>query len=136
MMVYMAPCNGSCEDFTPTADDVVWFKISEGGFHPEPQEWYEKPNIGNGGAWDQSVWTKPGNVWSTKIPKDLKPGNYLIRHELIMIELMPPQHYPECAQLTVTGDGDKLPGEEYLVSFPGAYSLEGEYIAITQSTKV
>lgn len=63
---------------------------------------------------------------SVKIPKGLKPGNYLIRHEIIMIELFPPQHYPECAQLTVSGGGDKLPGDEYLVAFPGAYSYDGK----------
>lgn len=130
MMVYMAPCNGPCEDFDPTGEDVVWFKISEGGFHPEPQEWFEKPNIGISTAWDQSKWTKKATMWSTKIPKDLKPGNYLIRHETIMIELMPPQHYPECAQLTVTGDGTKLPSEEYLVSFPGAYSMDDPGLAV------
>lgn len=126
MLVYMAPCNGPCEDFNPTGDDVVWFKISEGGWHPDPVRNYEKPHIGVGDAWDQPHWTTIGNVWSTEIPKSLKPGNYLIRHEIIMLEIMPPQHYPECAQLTVSGDGDELPGEEYLVSFPGAYSMNGK----------
>lgn len=43
-----------------------------------------------------------------------------------MIELWPPQHYPNCAQLTVTGDGDDFPEDDYLVSFPGAYSNDGK----------
>lgn len=37
----------------------------------------------------------------------------------------PPQIYPECAQLAVTGDGTETPGGEYLVSFPGAYEDSG-----------
>lgn len=32
------------------------------------------------------------------------------------------QFYPECAQLKVTGGGTSFPGDEYLVTFPGAYS--------------
>lgn len=134
LMVYLAPCNGPCEDFNPTGDDVVWFKINENGFHPEDIPLYpmNPPNIGVSSAWDQSPWLLGDDrdpvrtYWSVKIPENLKPGNYLIRHEIIMIELMPPQFYPECAQITVSGKGDKLPGEEYLVSFPGAYSMDGE----------
>lgn len=59
-------------------------------------------------------------VWNITIP-NLKPGNYLIRHETTNLEASL-QFYPECAQLEVTGDGDSTPSEDYLVEFPGAYS--------------
>ncbi|KFA69042.1 hypothetical protein S40285_05472 [Stachybotrys chlorohalonatus IBT 40285] len=128
LFVYLAPCNGPCEAFEPTGEDRVWFKIYESGFLGG-YGWDGLPyNIGRGPAWDQS--RLPNAGWSVQIPTDLRPGNYLIRHEIIMIELMPPQHYPNCAHLTVTGEGDKLPGEDYLVSFPGAYSLDEPGLAV------
>jgi hypothetical protein len=125
--VYMAACNGSCEDFEPEGEDV-WFKIWEDGFH---QGWTnttwgnEKWYIANGAGWSSGPLTRDDEGWSVQIPKDLLPGNYLIRHEMINIELAPPQIYPSCVQLSVSGTGTKLPSEEYIVSFPGAYSDEG-----------
>jgi hypothetical protein len=112
----MAACNGPCDQFEP-GNETVWFKIYESGLQPGH-------DIGSSVGWKQS--RLANNGWPVQVPRNLKPGNYLIRHEIIMIELNPPQHYPECAQLTVSGDGDALPGDEYLVSFPGAYSYYGE----------
>ena len=129
----MAACNGPCENFNPNGKKV-WFKIFEDGFHNGTDVWngVEYPrDIGGSAGWDQYETANAG--WSVKIPKNLKPGNYLIRHEIIMIELWPPQHYPECAQLTVTGTGNKLPGKEYLVSFPGGYSNDGKLSKILVS---
>ncbi|KAI9158268.1 Cellulose-growth-specific protein [Paramyrothecium foliicola] len=130
LLAYMAPCNGPCEDFDP-ADGKVWFKVYESGFHGGTDYFGDveyKRDIASGHAWAQS--TLPNKGWSLRIPKNLKPGNYLIRHEIIMIELFPPQHYPNCAQLTVTGNGDRLPSEDFLVSFPGAYSYDEPGLAI------
>jgi len=130
----MAACNGPCEDFTP-GDQKVWFKIYESGYHnfssttkrstanEDGNNRLRARDLGSSLGWDQ--YTLANNGWSLRIPKHLRPGNYLIRHEIIMIELFPPQHYPECAQLTVTGEGDMFPSDEYLVSFPGAYSYDG-----------
>lgn len=73
--------------------------------------------------WWQDYVIEHGNsvgVWNITIP-NLKPGNYLIRHETTNLEASL-QFYPECAQLEVTGDGDSTPSEDYLVEFPGAYS--------------
>jgi hypothetical protein len=41
----------------------------------------------------------------------------------------PLQHYQECAQLQVLGNGNATPGPEYLASFPGAYSDSGMRIS-------
>jgi hypothetical protein len=125
MLVYMAACNGPCDQFEPEGKRV-WFKIYETGLknggEVDPVSG-TRIDVASGWAWDQIQFANKG--WSITIPKNLKPGNYLIRHEIIMIELMPPQFYPECAHLTVSGDGDKLPSDEELVSFPGAYSMDG-----------
>ncbi|KAF2657953.1 lytic polysaccharide monooxygenase [Lophiostoma macrostomum CBS 122681] len=67
----------------------------------------------------------PKSGWTLNIPKTLKPGNYMIRHEILMLEQMPPQFYPECAQLKIEGDGTAFPSEEYLVKFPGPYKMTG-----------
>lgn len=129
LMVYMAACNGPCDQFEPEGKKV-WFKVYESGLINGGMEdqWGGIIDIGDGNGWNQANFANHG--WSVTIPKNLKPGNYLIRHEIIMIELMPPQFYPECAHLTVSGDGDKLPGEEYLVSFPGGYSMDGESLRL------
>ena len=123
----MAACNGPCQNFDP-GNKKVWFKVYESGFTPGVDVWgnetYER-DLATSSGWNQFKYANEG--WSITIPQRLKPGNYLVRHEIIMIELFPPQHYPECAQLTVTGMGDKLPEEEYLVSFPGAYSYDGMF---------
>jgi cellulase len=111
----MAPCHGPCDKINAT--EVHWFKIEERGLY-------------NGtfvdGVWGMTALHK-GEPWTLEIPKTLKPGNYLIRHELIVIHSLPIQYYMECAQLTVTGHGRSLPGPEYLVKFPGAYNMSGMF---------
>jgi hypothetical protein len=72
------------------------------------------------------------NLWisyryTITIPPNLKPGNYLLRTEVIMIQADPAQFYPECAQLQVLGEGTAFPNEEDLVAFPGAYNSSGKF---------
>lgn len=79
--------------------------------------WYQKAFQ----KWDGSPAT-----WPVTIPPRLKPGLYLIRHEIISIHVaFKPQWYPECAHLNVTGGGDAVPEKEFLFKFPGAYSEDG-----------
>lgn len=67
--------------------------------------------------------TAPANYEYT-IPSCLKPGYYLVRHEIIALHSAysypGAQFYPGCHQLQVTGSGTKTPSSG-LVSFPGAY---------------
>lgn len=67
--------------------------------------------------------TAPANYEYT-IPSCLKPGYYLVRHEIIALHAAytypGAQFYPGCHQLQVTGSGTKTPSTN-LVSFPGAY---------------
>ena len=61
------------------------------------------------------------------IPSCLKPGYYLVRHEILSLHSAwsapGAQFYPHCHQLKVEGTGEKV-FQEGLVSFPGAYSQE------------
>jgi lytic cellulose monooxygenase (C1-hydroxylating) len=72
---------------------------------------------------------KNATGWPVTIPKDLRAGNYLIRHEVINLQASKDygsQFYIECAQLKVDGPGEKFPNSEYMASFPGAYNLSGQ----------
>ncbi|KAF2743415.1 carbohydrate-binding module family 1 protein [Sporormia fimetaria CBS 119925] len=112
IMVYMAKCPSSgCNSWDGSGK--VWFKIDHEGLISGTQ---------NAGIWagDAIVDTL---VWESTIPASLAPGEYLIRHDLLALhQRNNPQFYPECAQLTVTGNGDTVPPSSILVSFPGAYS--------------
>lgn len=116
LFTYMAACPGdSCEGFDGSGN--VWFKIDQVGLTPEAKDLR--------GPWKQGEFLLYNKRYTVTIPKNLKPGNYLIRHEVMMVASVPAQFYPECAQLTVTGDGTMFPSDDYLVSFPGAYSDTG-----------
>lgn len=91
---------------------AVWFKVAQDGKHAD-------------GTWGVTPLMKNGNAGYTyTIPQCLKPGHYLVRHELIALhngyQYPGPQFYPSCHQIKVTGGGSTVP--KSLVSFPGAYS--------------
>lgn len=120
ILAYMAACPGdSCEGFDGSGD--VWFKIGQIGLSPEAEDLR--------GPWQQGGLLQPGQDaapgYTVAIPKKLKPGKYLIRHEVIMLASRPPQFYIECAQLSITGNGTASPSGDYLASFPGTYKDEG-----------
>lgn len=121
LLVYMARCPGeSCENFD--GKGAVWFKIAQYGLAPDAM------NLR--GPWLQASMLTGENAtgFPVTIPKDLRPGSYLIRHEVINLQSSRDygaQFYVECAQLKVEGEGDRFPGEEYMASFPGTYKLSG-----------
>ena len=67
-----------------------------------------------------------GKPISATVPKNLAPGNYLIRHEIIALHLAEKvggaEFYPSCTQVKVGGSGNGTPKSSELVSFPGGYS--------------
>ncbi|KFZ13504.1 hypothetical protein V502_06585 [Pseudogymnoascus sp. VKM F-4520 (FW-2644)] len=127
ILAYMAACPGdSCEGFDGSGD--VWFKIGQVGLSPEAEDLR--------GPWQQGGLLQPGEDaapgYTVAIPKNLKPGKYLIRHEVIMLASRPPQFYIECAQLSITGNGTASPSGDYLASFPGTYEDEDPGLAMSQ----
>ncbi|KAK3372335.1 glycoside hydrolase [Podospora didyma] len=108
VMVWMFKCSGafaSCK-----GDEKGWFKIDQMGM------WGTQLNSEN---WGTAIVLK-NLKWSSVIPKNLAPGNYLIRHELLALhQANTPQFYPECAQLVVTGSGSATPPADFLYSIPG-----------------
>ncbi|KAH8679779.1 glycoside hydrolase family 61 protein [Tricladium varicosporioides] len=123
MITWMASCNGPCSQTKPNS--LSWFKIAERGHISGTIVegwWFQR---------DFQDWTgKPCN-WTETIPKSLKSGEYLIRHEIIALHIPnSPQFYPECAHLVVSGHGTKMPSKKYLGSFPGIWSMNDTQINI------
>lgn len=71
LLSYMAPYEGSAEsiDF----NKLSFFKIDEKGL------------AGDNKTWAVTEMMENGNVSSTTIPHDIKPGTYVLRHELIAL---------------------------------------------------
>lgn len=96
--------------------DAVWFKIQEAG----------KTSDGLWAATD--ILSANNEIASVTIPASLKPGQYIVRHEIIALHAAytypGAQFYPDCIQIEVTGCGDATPDSSFLVSFPGAYTAD------------
>ncbi|KAI0394531.1 lytic polysaccharide monooxygenase [Xylariaceae sp. FL0594] len=114
VMVWLYPCEGSFSSCD--GKQKKWFKIDQMGLYG--------PKL-NSNDWGTDIVLRTLK-WSSKIPASLKPGNYLIRHELLALhQANTPQFYPECAQIEVTGSGSSMPGSQYLASIP-AYASQSD----------
>ncbi|KAJ2711559.1 hypothetical protein H4R19_003190 [Coemansia spiralis] len=85
----------------------AWFKIAEEGYDETKKRWCTK-----------RVYDEKG-ITEVTIPADLKPGDYLLRPELIALheaeriygtdKSAGAQYYPNCIQLKITGSGTVVP---------------------------
>ncbi|KAH9895841.1 glycosyl hydrolase family 61-domain-containing protein [Cubamyces lactineus] len=113
--IYMALCdNGDCTTFDATKGK--WFKTDQAGLT-------NTSNLNAVPTWVQASLDN-GTPYTTRIPEDLKAGQYLIRAEIIAlqnaVDIGGAEFYPSCTQLNIGGDGEGAPNAT--VSFPGAYS--------------
>jgi len=111
MLTYMASCGSTtCDQFDST--QAKWFKIQQQGMK-DASSWYLADLVA-------------GGVANSSIPNNLAPGNYLIRHEIIALQIAVSvggaEFYPSCSQLRVGGAQTGAPSASDLVSLPGAYS--------------
>jgi cellulase len=117
VMTYLANCNGDCKDADPTTLD--FFKIDEGGLNAD-------------GTWVSDTIIAQNSTWTSTIPSDIAPGNYLLRHELLALHaagsVNGAQFYPVCANLEITGTGSAVPTDT--VKFPGGYKSDDAGILI------
>ncbi|KAF2664604.1 glycoside hydrolase [Microthyrium microscopicum] len=119
MTTYMAPYEG---DLAKTnLNKLEFFKTAEEGLSKDGKVWATDRLIDNKG------------LWTTTIPSDIKPGLYVLRHELLALHFatsnsnwwyipggaIAPQFYIHCFNLNVTGTGTQSPKG---VTFPGAYA--------------
>jgi len=121
MLVWMADCGGDCAEFD--SKDARWFKIAERGLlrGKLDEGWWFQRDFSQHFDGTSSNWTET-------VPATLKPGNYLMRHEIIALHSAnKPQFYPECVQLKVMGDGTEIPSEEYYANLPGVWSMDRKF---------
>ncbi|KAF9448851.1 lytic polysaccharide monooxygenase [Macrolepiota fuliginosa MF-IS2] len=111
MITYMARAPSDITKWSP-GTSAVWFKIAELG----------KDSSGKWAAAD--TLNANNGIYTFTIPKNLKAGQYIIRHEILALHTAYTypgvQIYPSCIQVQVTGSGSALPTS--FVSFPGAYT--------------
>ncbi|KIP03699.1 glycoside hydrolase family 61 protein [Phlebiopsis gigantea 11061_1 CR5-6] len=109
IMNYMASC-GSDDCSTFNGSDAKFFKIEQSGQDSD-------------GVWAQAAIFQ-GQPFNLTLPKNLSPGGYILRHEIIALQNAQSaggvEFYPSCIQLLVGGSGSGVPSPT--VSFPGAYS--------------
>ncbi|KAN0134706.1 Glycosyl hydrolase family 61 domain containing protein [Lactarius tabidus] len=110
LMTYMASCDTStCDKFNGST--AKWFKIDEIGKESDGNTWYQQ-DVAN------------GNPVTLTLPTQVEPGDYLVRHEIITLQLaVSPggaEFYPSCTQIRIGGSQSGTPNQT--VSFPGAYS--------------
>ncbi|KAI0465927.1 glycosyl hydrolase family 61-domain-containing protein [Xylaria cf. heliscus] len=102
MIDYLAACNGPCDSVDKLA--LEFFKIDEAGILDSSSA---------PGTWASDVLIENNNTWLVQIPKNLKPGNYVLRHETIALhsagQANGAQNYPQCFNLEVTGSGTEVP---------------------------
>ncbi|EAU87435.1 hypothetical protein CC1G_02194 [Coprinopsis cinerea okayama7 len=113
MITYMARAPSDITKWSP-GTAPVWFKIDESGKFPD-------------GKWAAThKLYETNHIYTVRIPPNLRPGQYLIRHESVALHgafnYPGIQHYPSCTQVEVVGNGNAFPNSSYLVSIPGAYT--------------
>lgn len=100
---YLASCgDAGCETVDKTA--LKFFKIDEVGL----VDGSTAP-----GTYGDDQLMKNGNGWLVEIPAAVKPGFYVLRHEMIALHSAGQengaQNYPQCFNLEITGSGTEQP---------------------------
>jgi hypothetical protein len=106
-------------------EDVDFFKIDEATYDPKTMTW--------GTDWLM----KNKNSRTATIPADIKPGVYMVRHEIISLhnalnddyikKSSGAQFYPQCIRVRVTGEGTATPAG---AKFPGTYKWDDKGLLV------
>ncbi|KAK7949390.1 putative endoglucanase IV precursor [Apiospora aurea] len=102
---YLADCGGDCATVDKTA--LRFFKIAEAG--------QLSPGAGDGqpGRWADDLIIENGLKWNVTIPASIRPGNYVLRSEIIalhnVVQNGEAELYPQCVNLQVSGSGTEVP---------------------------
>jgi hypothetical protein len=100
---YLANCgDAGCETVDKTS--LEFFKIDEVGL---------VDGASAPGVWGSDQLIANNNSWMVEIPSNIKPGFYVLRHEIIALhsagQANGAQNYPQCFNLQVTGSGTASP---------------------------
>uniref|UniRef100_A0A8H7Y615 AA9 family lytic polysaccharide monooxygenase n=1 Tax=Psilocybe cubensis TaxID=181762 RepID=A0A8H7Y615_PSICU len=117
VQVYMAAVSDAT---SAVGSSASWFKVAEMGM-PSNNPVY----------WGTEVLNDNCGHFTFTVPKDIAPGNYLVRAEVIALHVASSvggaQFYMSCYQINVSGSGSAKPPT---VKFPGAYSATDPGILI------
>ncbi|KAG8737803.1 hypothetical protein FRC10_007789 [Ceratobasidium sp. 414] len=114
-VAYLAHCtNNDCTTFDPK--DAKFFKIQEAGLDTSKRPirgWNDHVPAGQG-LWIQNKQQFEDSWFTVNIPKDIKSGPYLLRHELVSLHgahsrKEGAQYYPACVQISIIGGGNVQP---------------------------
>lgn len=114
VMDYIAHCpNDNCANFKGDSG-TVWVKIGQLAYNPNA----------SGQPWASDFLRERGAKWDVTIPQGLKPGSYLLRHEILGLHVagqrFGAQFYPSCTHINIKqGGSTNLPSG---VALPGAYN--------------
>ncbi|KAF2272089.1 glycoside hydrolase, partial [Westerdykella ornata] len=99
VITYIAKCNGDCANVDKTT--LKFVKIDEAGYDTTTKLWAAVDMIAN------------NNTWTTTVPANIAPGNYVFRHEIIALHGAGSengaQNYPQCFNIEITGSGTENP---------------------------
>ena len=105
--VWMASCGSSCSTFKTSG--AKWFAIEKTGMNADGS--YATDNLIAAAA-----------SWTTAIPFNVAPGEYLLRIELLALHSIgAPQFYPSCSQIRVSGTGNGVPRDGEVVPIQNIY---------------
>ncbi|KAF9041464.1 glycoside hydrolase [Panaeolus papilionaceus] len=116
--IYLGKAPGAVENWDGSGQ--AWFKIAEWG------PLYDGPQL--------SFTSLDMTEFTTTIPKNTPPGDYLLRAEQIALHLTgAPENFMSCAQIRITGNGN---GNPPMVSIPGYVSPSDPSIMVNIYQKV
>ncbi|KAK4188564.1 glycosyl hydrolase family 61-domain-containing protein [Podospora australis] len=100
ILSYVAPCTGTqngCAGVTKT--NLRWTKIDDS------RPVFVPPSAAAPASWATDLLIARNNSWQVQIPSNLKPGPYVLRHEIIALHFAADangaQNYPLCMNLYV-----------------------------------
>ncbi|CAJ2507618.1 Uu.00g088040.m01.CDS01 [Anthostomella pinea] len=101
---YLADCGGDCSTVDKTT--LKWFKVAEMGE-------LTLGTSGTPGRWADDLIVDNSFTWTTTIPASVKPGSYVMRHEIIALHEGgtegKTQMYPQCFNFEISGSGSQSP---------------------------
>lgn len=116
-VTYLARCGEGSDGAAKCAEvdktELEFFQIGAAGLMDPNGVPNENPTAK--GLWASDMLIANNNSWVAEIPSKVKPGFYVLRHELIAlhyannITMGGPQHYPQCVTLQIRGQGTELP---------------------------
>ena len=74
ILTYLADCKGPCSSFSGSTGNV-WVKIDQAGY-----------DASQAVPWASKRLPTQNSTWTVKLPSSIKPGEYVLRHEILGLQ--------------------------------------------------